>query len=355
MVCSCKRPEKLFIAGNSRCEMGICEILPGLSDGQDQGKKAVGLLQPLHIPERPWESISMDFITGFPKVRDFKSIFVVADRLSKYIVFISTPDACPAEETTKLFFSNVVKHFGLPNDIVSDRDARFTGRFWVELFKLLDSELKFSTTNHPQTNEQTERINALLEEYLMSSATGMSPFELANGVQPRMPLEVAKQKARGNSPAAYKMAQSRPLEFQVGDKVLLKLTPQIWKKINSKTRLRGLIPKYDGPFEVIKRVGQVAYMLKLPERLKLYPTFHVSFLKPYHEDLDADKRAPSLWKETLEAEATWERDVTLWQFETAVQAYWQTKSTRASTSAGGDGFCQSLSHLTLPWRKWPHG
>ncbi|RVW58793.1 Transposon Tf2-2 polyprotein [Vitis vinifera] len=380
---------------------------------------------PLLIPEKPWESISMDFISGFPKVRDFKSVFVVVDRFSKYAVFIPAPDTCPAEEAAKLFFSNVVKHFGLPRDIISDRDARFTGKFWVELFKLLGSELKFSTANHPQTDGQTERINALLEEYLRhyvtatqknwvdlmdtaqlcynlqrSSATGMSPFELAIGVQPRMPLEVAKQKVGGNSPAAYKMAQSRQemldeardslekaarrmkkyadrdrrsLEFQVGDRVLLKLTPQIWKKISSKTRQRGLIPKYDGPFEVIKRIGQVAYMLKLPERLKLHPTFHVSFLKPYHEDLDAErmqtKRAPPLvmkqfdrelekildhrtmghskknrrtdflvqWKGISEAEASWERDVTLWQFEKEVQAYWRSKSTRASTSAGGGG------------------
>ena len=96
----------------------------------------------------------------------------------------------------------------------------------------------------------------------------------------------------------YTDCDRRSLEFQVGDKVLLKLTPQIWMKISSKTRQRGLIPKYDGPFEVIKRVGQVAYMLTLPERLKLHPTFHVRFLKPYHEDLDAEmvqtKRAPPL-------------------------------------------------------------
>ncbi|RVW78107.1 hypothetical protein CK203_049745 [Vitis vinifera] len=82
---------------------------------------------------------------------------------------------------------------------------------------------------------------------------------------------------------------------------------------------------------------QVTYMLKLLERLKLHPIFHVSFLKPYDEDLDAEmvqtKRAPPLWKRTSEAEATWERDVTLWQFETTVQTYWQTKSMRASTSA----------------------
>ena len=96
----------------------------------------------------------------------------------------------------------------------------------------------------------------------------------------------------------YANRDRRPLEFQVGDRVLLKLTPQIWKKISRKTRQRGLVSKYDGPFEVIKRVGQMAYMLKLPERLKLHPTFHVSFLKPYHEDLDAErvqtKRAPPL-------------------------------------------------------------
>ena len=87
----------------------------------------------------------------------------------------------------------------------------------------------------------------------------------------------------------YADRDRRSLEFQVGDRVLLKLTPQIWKKISSKTRQRGLIPKHDGPFEVIKRIGQVAYMLKLPERLKLYSTFHVSFLKPYHEVLDAER------------------------------------------------------------------
>ena len=63
----------------------------------------------------------------------------------------------------------------------------------------------------------------------------------------------------------------------------MKLTHRIWKKISSKTRQRGLIPKYDEPFEVIKRMEKVAYMLKLPESFKLQPTFHVSFLKPYYE------------------------------------------------------------------------
>ena len=341
----------------------------------------------------------MDFISGFPKVSDYKSIFVVVDQFSKYAVFIPAPDACPAEVAARLFFSNVVKYFGLPKDIISDRDTRFTGKFWVELFKLLGSELKFSTANHPQTNGQTERVNALLEEYLRhfvtasqknwvdlldaaqfcynihrSSSTGVSPFELATGIQPKVPLEVAKQNIGQVNPAAHRLARSRqevleeareslekaarrmkkyadrnrrPVEFQVGDQVLLKLTPQIWKKVDRKTRHRSLIPKYDGPFEVLKRVGQVAYRLKLPDQLKLHPTFHVSFLKSYHGDLDTSRvqmqRAPPLvikefdqqaeqildhrtmgpsrkkrridylvkWKGKEISEATWERDTTL--------------------------------------------
>ena len=90
----------------------------------------------------------------------------------------------------------------------------------------------------------------------------------------------------------YANQKRRLLEFSVGDKVLLKLTPQIWKKIVG-TKHRGLVPRYDGPFEVIEKVGVVAYRLKLPERLKLHPTFHVSYLRPFYEDNEDPKRSKS--------------------------------------------------------------
>ncbi|KAL4298133.1 hypothetical protein GQ457_12G013670 [Hibiscus cannabinus] len=79
--------------------------------------KPMGLLQPLPIPERPWESISMDFIIGLPKVDDFSSIMVVVDRFSKYATFIPASKVCPAEEAARLFLKHVVKYWGVPKTI----------------------------------------------------------------------------------------------------------------------------------------------------------------------------------------------------------------------------------------------
>ncbi|GMJ06952.1 hypothetical protein HRI_004364400 [Hibiscus trionum] len=169
-------------------------------------QKTAGLLEPLSVPDIPWESISLDFIMSLPKVRDLGAVIVVVDRFSKYATFIPAPKYCSAEETAQLVFKHVVKYWGVPQDIVSDRDGRFTGKFWRELFRLLGSKLNLSSSYHPQTNGQTERFNALLEEYLRhflqanqkdwpslldvvqlcfnsqkSSATNKSPFEIVTG------------------------------------------------------------------------------------------------------------------------------------------------------------------------------
>ena len=101
----------------------VCQV------DKTERKKEAELLQALSIPERPWQCVSMDFINGFPKVEGFESVLIVVDRLSKYVVFIPAPSECPAKEATRIFFSNVVKHFRMPADIVSDRDTRFTGKF----------------------------------------------------------------------------------------------------------------------------------------------------------------------------------------------------------------------------------
>ncbi|KAG8374925.1 hypothetical protein BUALT_Bualt10G0046300 [Buddleja alternifolia] len=278
-------------------------------------------------------------------------------RLSMYGVFIPAPNSCPAETAADLFFKHVTERM---NQLLEEYLRHYVSasqKNWVELLDMA----QFCYNLHK------------------SSATGMSPFELVYELQPMTPHEIAAQRTGGKSPVAYHFAMAkqdlleeakdilskaqrrikkyadlgrRDVEFSVGENVLLKLTPQIWKKISSKMVQRGLIPKYDGPFEILKKVGNVAYRLRLPDRLKIHPTIHVSFLKKYHEDALKETRkqvawAPPVirqefdkdvqrilshrtkgqskknrrtkylvhWKGESEEDATWERDVTLWQFE----------------------------------------
>ncbi|XP_055822010.1 uncharacterized protein LOC129890490 [Solanum dulcamara] len=115
-----------------------------------------GLMDPLPIVERPWESVTMDFITCLPKSDGYGTIMVVVDRFSKYVSFMPATVGCTAKEAARLFFKNVVKYWGLPRHIISDRDPRFTRNFWRELFKILGTKLHFSTSFHPQTDGQME-------------------------------------------------------------------------------------------------------------------------------------------------------------------------------------------------------
>lgn len=134
-------------------------------------RKEVGLLEPLPIPERPSASLSMDFIVNLSNVDGFISIILVVDQFSKYVTFISASHAVSTNQTAGLFFKNVVKLWGIPLDIVSDRAARFTRNFRMALFEYIGTQLKLSTSNHPQTDGQIERINSMLEEHLRHYVT----------------------------------------------------------------------------------------------------------------------------------------------------------------------------------------
>lgn len=125
-----------------------------MSIGQDREEEGCRAVVAFYYPREALEEHINGFIGGFPISCDFKSIFVVVDRFSKYSVFILAPDACPMEEATRLFFNHAVKYFGLPKDIVSDQDERFTKCFWTKLFKLLGLELKVFY-NKPSPNRWT--------------------------------------------------------------------------------------------------------------------------------------------------------------------------------------------------------
>ena len=109
----------------------------------------MGLLQPLPIPDQKCESISMDFITGLPKVQGKDCIFVMVDRLTKYAHLFSISTRYQASQVAEFFFCEVFHLHGLPRNIVIDRDSHFLSIFWMELFRLVGMELSPSTSYHP--------------------------------------------------------------------------------------------------------------------------------------------------------------------------------------------------------------
>jgi hypothetical protein len=118
-----------------------------------------GLLQPLNVPGQPWEVITLDFIEGLPRSANHDTILVIVDKFSKNSHFLALRHPFTALDVAKLYMTHVFKIHGLPQAIVSDRDRIFTSALWQELFRLSKTELRLSSSYHPQSDGQTERVN----------------------------------------------------------------------------------------------------------------------------------------------------------------------------------------------------
>ncbi|XP_057485167.1 uncharacterized protein LOC130771560, partial [Actinidia eriantha] len=255
-----------------------------------------GLYTPLPIPSSPWIDISMDFVLGLPRSRRGRdSIFVVVDRFSKMAHFIPCHKTDDASHVADLFFREIVRLHGMPRTIVSDRDAKFLSYFWKTLWGKLGTKLLFSTTCHPQTDGQTEVVNRTLSTLLRTviskniktwedclphvefaynrcvhSATQFSPFEIVYGFNPLTPLDL--------SPL--------PIVFEPGDWVWLHMRKERFPV----QRRSKLLPRGDGPFQVLERINDNAYKLDLPGEYNVSATFNVTDLSPFvvGEDLRAN-------------------------------------------------------------------
>ncbi|KAD4384647.1 hypothetical protein E3N88_24815 [Mikania micrantha] len=292
-------------------------------------QKPSGLLQQPELPMWKWEQISMDFITKLPKTASgCDTIWVIVDRLKKSAHFLPIKETDKLDKLTRIYLKEVVTRHGVPISIISDRDSRFTTHFWKSLHKALGTRLEMSTAYHPQTDGQSERTIQTLEDMLRASVIDFgsswethlplvefsynnsyhtsiqaAPFEALYGRKCRSPIcwaEVGDSQLTGpelvhettekilqirkrmaatrDRQKSYADKRRKPLEFQVGDRVLLKVSP--WKGVIRFGKRGKLNPRYIGPFEITKRIGPVAYELNLPVELSsVHNVFHISNLK----------------------------------------------------------------------------
>ncbi|KAJ9560990.1 hypothetical protein OSB04_006150 [Centaurea solstitialis] len=292
-------------------------------------QRPYGKLQQLPIPEWTWEHVTMDFVTKLPRTpKGYDTIWVIVDRLSKSAHFLPMKETYSMDRLARLYIAEVVRLHGTPVSIVSDRDARFTSAFWQSFQREMGTRVNLSTAYHPQTDGQSERTIQTLEDMLRAcvvdfggswedhlpliefaynnsyhSSIEAAPYEILYGRKCRTPLcwnEVGEKQLAGpevvqitsekinqvrerlktarDRQKSYADKRRKDIEFQVGDQVMLKVSP--WKGVIRFGKKGKLSPRYIGPFRITERIGAVAYKLELPGKLGgVHNTFHVSNLR----------------------------------------------------------------------------
>ncbi|GJR07492.1 putative reverse transcriptase domain-containing protein [Tanacetum coccineum] len=261
---------------------------------KDEHQRPPGLLVQPEILEWKWNNITMDFITKLPKI---------------------------------------VERHGILALIICNRDGRFTSNFWRSFQKALGTDISMSTAYHPETDGQSERTIQTLEDMLRAcvidvgkgwvkhlplvefsynnsyhSSIKAAPYEALYGRKCRSPVcwaEVEEAQLTGpeliqettekiilikqrmqatqDRQKSYADRKRKPMEYEVGDRVMLKVSP--WKGVVRFGKRGKLNPRYVGPFRVLAKVGKVAYKLELPQELsRVHHTFHVSNLKKCYAD-----------------------------------------------------------------------
>jgi hypothetical protein len=346
-----------------------CRSCAACSANKSSNQLPAGTLKPLPIPDSVWDSIGIDFVGPLPPSKEKKNncILVLIDRFSKMVMLRPCKTTITASKVGQLVVDMMTGIGKLPTSIVSDRDVRFTGAVWQQLWASMGTQLKMSTAYHPQTDGQTERMNRTMQTMLRSYAAKREdweewlPFVAAayNSTQQestkRTPFEMNFPDRRGIDPLKWALTQKvqgvdergvsaeaertigemkllwnevrtrlseaqlkqkkdadrrrRPVKYEVGDSV--------WLSTHNLSSYQGkLKDKWVGPYMVTAVIesadGKSTVSVKLDTRGelgKVHSTFHVSLVKPYVEsryEWPGRRQAQRPAPELIDGESEWE-------------------------------------------------
>ncbi|GJS48624.1 putative reverse transcriptase domain-containing protein [Tanacetum coccineum] len=291
----------MILAAQKEASDESARLQRGIGDRvKAEHQRPFGLLQQPEILEWKWEVIAMDFMTKLPRTSSrHDTICVIVDRLTKSAHFLPMREDYKMDKLARLYINEIVARHGVPISIISDRDSRFTSRFWHSIQEALGTRLDMSTAYHLQTNGQIEfsynnsyhssvRCTPFKALYGRKCRSPIMWAEVREGhlIGPKLVQETTKKisqikdrlKAARDHQKCYADKRRKPLEFSVGDHVLLKVSP--WKGVVRFRKKGKSAPRFVGPFEIVEKVGAVAYRFDFPEELNgVHGTFHVSNLK----------------------------------------------------------------------------
>ncbi|GJT39257.1 putative reverse transcriptase domain-containing protein [Tanacetum coccineum] len=263
-----------------------------------------GLLQQSKIPEWKWEGIAMDFLTKLPRTSSgHDTIWVIMDRLTNSAHFLPMREDYKMDRLARLYLNEIVARHGVPISIISDHASRFMSRFWQSIQETLEDMLRTCVLDFEGSWDVYLPLVEFSYNNSYHSSLRCTSFEALYGRKCRLPImwaevgeghligpelveETTKKisqikdrlKAARDYQKSYADKRRKPLEFSVGDYVLLKVSS--WKGVVHFGKKGKLAPRFVGTFKIIKKIGLIAYRLGLPEELDgVHDTFHVSNLK----------------------------------------------------------------------------
>ncbi|GJR57042.1 putative reverse transcriptase domain-containing protein [Tanacetum coccineum] len=210
-----------------------------------------GLLVLPEIPQWKWDNITMDFVTKLPKSsQGYDTIWVIVDRLTKSAIFTPIRETDSMEKLARMYIKEVVTRHGIPVLIICDRDPKFASHFWRSLQKAMGTSLDMSTVYHPQTDGQSERTIQTLEDMLRACVINFGNEIVQEATEKVIQIKQRMQATRDQQ-KNYADLKRKPMEFQVGDRVMLKVSA--WKGVIHCGKRGKLNPRYVGPFKVLEK------------------------------------------------------------------------------------------------------